>query len=432
MSKQVLNRPMFAKMRDGSIKPVQYAQLGVFIQGGVKYGLPYLNRFGKYIAGAGKLPYKESASRALTTVKNTLPSVIQKIRSGLPAVINKTSKPNKNVFNTIRGSSNRTLGGGDAVFPIPPHKALVPYGIGPATPLNILKQTYKPALTMSSLVSLPYLTEGMTGTETETSGTQLPPNYNDGDNPEGVSPGAGNTRRGDTMPKEDKKDVKNFDDMLKKGDLDSMIQDKIEIFEKYLGKDVDKRKKSAGYNAMIEFGLNLATARGGNLIDKISRSAKDPMAKFADVGKEILNRAEQIKMAGVEAGITASEKEADRAIDQQAIAADKEIQQMKNDATKMDRQQFMLEYSGKLLTDSDALKQVLAPYKDKDGNLMEGYTTDAIIKGTLENVWQSSQPRVITEELIVMAQNTPENKGMSREKIIQGYIDEGYSLPQGG
>ena len=234
------------------------------------------------------------------------------------------------------------------------------------------------------------------------------------------------------MPKEDKKDVKNFDDMLKKGDLDSMIQDKIEIFEKYLGKDVDKRKKSAGYNAMIEFGLNLATARGGNLIDKISRSAKDPMAKFADVDKEILNRAEQIKMAGVEAGITASEKEADRAIDQQAIAADKEIQQMKNDATKMDRQQFMLEYSGKLLTDSDALKQVLAPYKDEDGNLMEGYTTDAIIKGTLENVWQSSQPRVITEELIVMAQNTPENKGMSREKIIQGYIDEGYSLPQGG
>ena len=73
MSKQVLNRPMFAKMKDGTIKPVQYAQLGVFIQGD-KYALPVLNRFGKYITGPGKLPYKESASKALTTIKNTLPA----------------------------------------------------------------------------------------------------------------------------------------------------------------------------------------------------------------------------------------------------------------------------------------------------------------------------------------------------------------------
>jgi hypothetical protein len=32
MSKQVLNRPMFAKMKDGTIKPVQYAQLGVLFK----------------------------------------------------------------------------------------------------------------------------------------------------------------------------------------------------------------------------------------------------------------------------------------------------------------------------------------------------------------------------------------------------------------
>ena len=211
-------------------------------------------------------------------------------------------------------------------------------------------------------------------------------------------------------------------------DLDSMIKDKIEIFEKYLGKDVDKRKKSAGYNAMIEFGLNLASARGGNLVDKISRSAKDPMAKFADVGKKILDRAEQIKMAGVEAGITASEKAADRDVELQSIAADKEIQQMKNDATKMDKQQFMLEYSGKLLTDSDALKQVMRPYLDDNGKLPEGTTPQMIVQGTLENVWQSSQPKIITEELITLAQNTPGNEELSREEIIQGYIANGYSL----
>jgi len=216
--------------------------------------------------------------------------------------------------------------------------------------------------------------------------------------------------------------------MLKKGDLDSMIKDRIEIFEKYLGKDVNKRKKSAGYNAMIEFGLNLASARGGNLVDKIARSAKDPMAKFADVGSKILDRAEQIKMAGVEAGITASEKAADRAVERESIAADKEIQQMKNDAAKMDKQQFMLEYSGKLLTDSDALKQVMRPYLDDNGKLPEGTTPQRIVQGTLENVWQSSQPKIITEELITLAQNTPGNEELSREEIIQGYIANGYSL----
>ena len=51
-SKQkVLNRPMFVKMKDGKIKPVQYANVGMFIQGG-KYTLPYL----------------QSASKALTKI----------------------------------------------------------------------------------------------------------------------------------------------------------------------------------------------------------------------------------------------------------------------------------------------------------------------------------------------------------------------------
>ena len=409
MSKQVLNRPMFAKMKDGTIKPVQYAQVGMFIQGG-KYALPYL----------------QSASKALTKIpgidyaKNyaiQLPSVIKR---GLPDIYRKYIRKSDKKLNTPPSGA----GQGDALglasrinLPaVQGSRELVPY-VSKLKPYN-LKNMINPALTMSSLATLPYLEEGMTETETE---TVLP----------GVSDEQRKRDREDEqrgMPKDDKKDVKNFDDMLKKGDLDSMIKDKIEIFEKYLGKDVDKRKKSAGYNAMIEFGLNLASARGGNLVDKISRSAKDPMAKFADVGKKILDRAEQIKMAGVEAGITASEKAADRDVERESIAADKEIQQMKNDATKMDKQQFMLEYSGKLLTDSDALKQVMRPYLDENGKLSKGTTPQMIVQATLENVWQSSQPKIITEELITLAQNTPGNEELSREEIIQGYIANGYSL----
>tara|TARA_R110002020_G_scaffold466627_1_gene689294 strand:- start:586 stop:1818 length:1233 start_codon:yes stop_codon:yes gene_type:complete len=409
MNRKVLNRPMFARMRNGSIKPVQYAQVGIFIQGG-KYALPYLQPASKALT---KIPGINYAKNYVIQ----LPAIIKK---GLPDIYRKYIRGSNKKLNTpVSGA-----GQGDALglasrtnLPaVQGSRELVPY-VSKLNPYN-LKNMINPALTMSSLVSLPYFTERMTETETE---TVLP----------GVSDEQRKRDREDKqrgMSKDDKKDVKNFDDMLKKGDLDSMIKDKIEIFEKYLGKDVDKRKKSAGYNAMIEFGLNLATARGGNLIDKISRSAKDPMAKFADVGRKILDRAEQIKMAGVEAGITASEKAADRDVERESIAADKEIQQMKNDATKMDKQQFMLEYSGKLLTDSDALKQVMRPYLDENGKLPEGTTPQMIVQATLENVWQSSQPKIITEELITLAQNTPGNEELSREEIIQGYIANGYSL----
>jgi hypothetical protein len=376
---------MFAKMKDGTIKPVQYHYVGALIQGGAR-ALPYLSKYGIKPLGSA--------------IKKGLGYFKPFNYKGL----------NQNINAGVQGSGKIK-----DVFPGLTSKVAPKFNIMSTNPANIALQA---GVTAAPFV--PGLYETMTETETEKE-TVLP-KISD----EQRKRDQEDEQRG--MPKDDKKDVKNFDDMLKKGDLDSMIKDKIEIFEKYLGKDVDKRKKSAGYNAMIEFGLNLASARGGNLVDKISRSAKDPMAKFADVGRKILDRAEQIKMAGVEAGITASEKAADRDVELQSIAADKEIQQMKNDATKMDKQQFMLEYSGKLLTDSDALKQVMRPYLDDNGKLPEGTTPQMIVQGTLENVWQSSQPKIITEELITLAQNTPGNEELSREEIIQGYIANGYSL----
>ena len=55
-----------------------------------------------------------------------------------------------------------------------------------------------------------------------------------------------------------------------------------------------------------------------------------------------------------------------------------------------------------------------------------------IIKGVLEGIWESSKPQIITEELIVMAQNTEGNENLSREEIIQGFVANGYELPAGG
>ena len=54
-SKQkVLNRPMFAKMKDGTIKPVQYHWIGAAINVGSKVA-PYVGRYGvKPLWGAAK------------------------------------------------------------------------------------------------------------------------------------------------------------------------------------------------------------------------------------------------------------------------------------------------------------------------------------------------------------------------------------------
>lgn len=101
-------------------------------------------------------------------------------------------------------------------------------------------------------------------------------------------------------------------DDINKGDLDDYISKNIGLFEKYLG-DGKEKTKAAGFQALTEFGLNLAMARGGNLIDKIARAAKDPLKTFAEIGKAAANRADKIKMAAIETGIQQSEAAKDRA-----------------------------------------------------------------------------------------------------------------------
>lgn len=109
------------------------------------------------------------------------------------------------------------------------------------------------------------------------------------------------------------KDTKDLGDKIKKGDLDELIKERIDIFEKYLGGDGTDQIRQGGFAAMTEFGLNLASARGGNLMDKIARSAKDPVKTFTAIGMAAKDRADKIKMAGVEAGIEAEQTALDRA-----------------------------------------------------------------------------------------------------------------------
>jgi len=140
----------------------------------------------------------------------------------------------------------------------------------------------------------------------------------------------------DEKPKDD---AKITSDQIKSGKLDDFINERIDLFEKYIGDDTRKRTKTAGYNAMVQFGLNLATKRG-NLVEGIAESAKEPLKEFAKLGNDLMDRAQQIKKAGIESGVSAYDKSKDRELDEKAIAADILKERIKANAKELSPGQF--------------------------------------------------------------------------------------------
>ncbi len=208
--------------------------------------------------------------------------------------------------------------------------------------------------------------------DAEQSANTPPPIFNDGDNPEGVSPGAGNTRRGDsgkTKP-EPKDDAKVTSDQIKSGELDDFIKERIDLFEKYIGDDTRKRTKTAGYNAMVQFGLNLATKRG-SLVEGIAESAKEPLKEFAKLGNDLMDRAASIKKAGIESGVSAYDKAQDREIDEKAIQADIIAERIKADARNLNAGEFYTTTFERITSDQNTLDSILASNYEADGRTLK-------------------------------------------------------------
>ena len=151
-------------------------------------------------------------------------------------------------------------------------------------------------------------------------GTQRPPS----DRQPGLFASEGDKK----IEKKKKDDATDLDDKIKKGGLDDFIKERMDLFDKYLG-DNKEQVKSGGFAALTEFGLNLASARGGNLMDKIARSAKDPLKTFTAIGMAAKDRADKIKMAAIESGIEAEQAALDRAGDTEGTTFQKNLATLK-------------------------------------------------------------------------------------------------------
>ena len=304
------------------------AIIPLMIQGG-RFALPRIMGMGKeFIAKQGGLPYLTSGSRAVVQRANTLPATISGGRSGLPALI----KNPLSIFG--RGGRSKAPPNVRSVETPTTGTAVVPYSAqqgvftGSAVPSGIraakIPGISNKYLTMTglNLAGAGMMAPGLIEDEAEISANQEPSTPPKA----GTEGGAAGSTIEETkkFTKEKEKEIKtetdNTEKKIKKGELDDYIKDNMAIFDKYLG-DGKEKTKAGLYNAMVQFGLNLASSRGGNFADKVARSAKEPMQEFARLGNALSERADKIKMAAVEQGLK-------RETEERAFEREKELTEL--------------------------------------------------------------------------------------------------------
>jgi len=95
--------------------------------------------------------------------------------------------------------------------------------------------------------------------------------------------------------------VKATPEREKRDTLADLVKQRSELYKKLLG-DPKEMMKQQGFLQLAQFGLNLASARGGNLAEKIAKSAKDPLEAFAALAREAAKDERAIEVAAIEAG----------------------------------------------------------------------------------------------------------------------------------
>jgi len=76
------------------------------------------------------------------------------------------------------------------------------------------------------------------------------------------------------------------------------VRERSDLYKKILG-DPREGLKQQGLLQLAQFGLNLASAKGGNFAEKIANSAKDPLQAFATLGREAMKDERAIDMIAI-------------------------------------------------------------------------------------------------------------------------------------
>jgi|TARA_R110002020_G_scaffold4517_2_gene19706 hypothetical protein len=353
---KVLNRPMFrpqyALMKDGSIKPVTYAWYGVAasignlgLKGG-RYALPYMKGFGKKLIDPKTYKGMGQGMRDYFKRQYVDPrSGFQKLWGGTGRVDAKTAKGLESVYGKLRTPKFNIR---SKSIPNLAFQTAVPYAAykGGAGLYNFIKGG-----------------DAVDELETETETIESSDRQ----------PGIEKSNKGNI-----KEEKKKFDDLkkeIKKGNLDDYIKENKEIFEKYLGDTKDEKKKGA-WEAVTQFGLNLATAKGDNFVTAVAESAKGPLQGFTNLGKELADRADKITMASIEAGMKQKEGDVARAHEKELLQL--EAEQGGDDTALMKNFNFFKSMFGGTKSD----EELIALSKSASGTSRKDFFTEGFLKLT--------------------------------------------------
>ena len=80
--------------------------------------------------------------------------------------------------------------------------------------------------------------------------------------------------------------------------LKTLALERSDLYKQMLG-DPKEMMKQQGLLQLAQFGLNLASARGGNLAEKIAKSARDPLQAFAQLASDASKDARAIDLAAI-------------------------------------------------------------------------------------------------------------------------------------
>jgi len=84
----------------------------------------------------------------------------------------------------------------------------------------------------------------------------------------------------------------------KLSELEALVRERSDLYKQILG-DPKEGLKQQGLLQLAQFGLNLASARGGTFAEKIAKSAKDPLQTFAALGREAIKDERAIDMLAI-------------------------------------------------------------------------------------------------------------------------------------
>ena len=103
---------------------------------------------------------------------------------------------------------------------------------------------------------------------------------------------------GTITDKEPEKEITEEEDEMSR--LKTLTLERSALYKEMLG-DPRQMMRQQGLLDLAQFGLNLASARGGNLAEKIAKSAADPLASFAKLAQDSSRDARAIDLAALQA-----------------------------------------------------------------------------------------------------------------------------------